>query len=128
MGCWTDWLRSQGREGHAVSSARKIDIDRLFHALGDPTRRAILDRLRERPASVSILAAPLGITLTAVAQHLQILEECGLVHTEKVGRVRTCCISSEGFDALEGWVKEHRTVWEDQLDRLGDLLGGGEEA
>lgn len=102
----------------------KVDIDRLFHALGDPTRRAILDRLRERPASVSNLASPLGITVTAVAQHLQILEECGLVHTEKVGRVRTCRIGNAGFDALEGWVKEHRTVWEDQLDRLGDLLGG----
>ena len=64
---------------------RKIDIDRLFHALGDPTRRAMLDRLSRGPLSVSALAAPLGITLTAVAQHLQILEECGLAHTEKLG-------------------------------------------
>jgi DNA-binding transcriptional ArsR family regulator len=99
-----------------------VDMDRLFHALGDPTRRAILDRLRERPHSVSMLAAPLGISLTAVAQHLQILEECGLVHTEKVGRVRTCRIATAGFDALERWVREHRTVWEQRLDRLGDLL------
>jgi DNA-binding transcriptional ArsR family regulator len=99
-----------------------INIDRLFHALGDPTRRAILDRLRERPLSVSMLAAPLGITLTAVAQHLQILEECGLAHTEKVGRVRTCRIASAGFDALEQWIRQHRTVWEQQMDRLGDLL------
>jgi DNA-binding transcriptional ArsR family regulator len=97
-------------------------MDRLFHALGDPTRRAILDRLRERPHSVSMLAAPLGISLTAVAQHLQILEECGLVHTEKVGRVRTCRIATAGFDALERWVREHRTVWEQRLDRLGELL------
>jgi DNA-binding transcriptional ArsR family regulator len=99
-----------------------VDMDRLFHALGDPTRRAILDRLRERPHSVSMLAAPLGISLTAVAQHLQILEECGLVHTEKVGRVRTCRIATAGFDALERWVREHRTVWEQRLDRLGELL------
>jgi len=64
----------------------------VFHALGDPTRRAIVEKLSEGPCSVSALAAPLQITLTAVAQHLQVLEECGLVHTEKIGRVRTCRI------------------------------------
>ena len=99
-----------------------IDIDRLFRALGDPTRRAILDRLSERPQSVSGLAAPLGITGTAVAQHLQILEESGLVQTEKVGRVRTCRIEPAGFTALERWIGEHRTVWERRLDRLGNVL------
>ncbi len=101
---------------------RMINIDRLFHALGDPTRRAMLDRLSRGPLSVSALAAPLGITLTAVAQHLQILEECGLAHTEKLGRVRTCRIESAGFDALEQWVRDHRTLWERKLDRLGALL------
>lgn len=100
----------------------ETEIDRLFHALGDATRRAMLDRLTERPHSVSGLAVPLGVTLTAVAQHLQVLEECGLVRTEKVGRVRTCRIHPEGFDRLERWVREHRTVWEMRLDRLGDLL------
>ena len=101
---------------------RKIDIDRLFHALGDPTRRAMLDRLSHGPMSVSALAEPLGITLTAVAQHLQMLEECGLAQTEKLGRVRTCRIESTGFDALEQWIHDHRTIWERRLDRLGDLL------
>jgi DNA-binding transcriptional ArsR family regulator len=101
---------------------RKIDMDRVFHALGDPTRRAILDKLSQRPHSVSSLAEPLGITLTAVAQHLQILEECGFVHTEKVGRVRTCSIQSAGFSALEQWIRDHRTTWERNLDRLGDFL------
>ena len=101
---------------------RKIDLDHLFHALGDPTRRAMLDRLSQGPLSVSALAAPLKITLTAVAQHLQILEECGLAHTEKLGRVRTCRIESAGFDALEQWIRSHRTIWERRLDRLGDLL------
>jgi DNA-binding transcriptional ArsR family regulator len=105
----------------------QIDIDRLFHALGDPTRRAMLDKLSERPQSVSALAAPLGITLTAVVQHLQILEECGLVRTEKVGRVRSCRIHSQGFAVLERWIKEHRTVWEQRLDRLGDLLAEPDE-
>jgi DNA-binding transcriptional ArsR family regulator len=99
-----------------------INVDRLFHALGDPTRRAMLDRLSQGPVSVSALAAPLGITLTAVAQHLQILEECGLARTEKLGRVRTCRIESSGFDALEQWIRSHRTTWERRLDRLGDLL------
>lgn len=100
----------------------EINIDRLFHALGDPTRRAMLDRLSQGPVSVSALAAPLGITLTAVAQHLQILEECGLAQTEKLGRVRTCRIESAGFDALEQWIRNHRTLWELRLDRLGALL------
>jgi len=101
---------------------RKIDIDRLFHALGDPTRRAMLDRLRDGPLSVSGLAEPLGITLTAVTQHLHILEECGLAATEKVGRVRTCRIEAAGFDALEQWIRDHRTAWERKLDRLRALL------
>ncbi|MGO9438325.1 MAG: ArsR/SmtB family transcription factor [Terracidiphilus sp.] len=104
-----------------------IDTDRLFHALGDPTRRAILDRLTERPMSVSRLAEPLEITLTAVAQHLQILEEVGLVHTEKLGRVRTCRIESAGFRALEQWIRDHCTAWERKLDRLGQFLAEEDE-
>jgi len=71
---------------------------------------------------VSELAELLGITLTAVGQHLEILEKCGLAATEKVGRVRTCRIASAGLDALEKWVREHRTEWERKLDRLGNLL------
>jgi DNA-binding transcriptional ArsR family regulator len=102
--------------------AHRIDIDRLFHALGDPTRRAMLDRLTRGPQSVSALAEPLGITLTAVVQHLQVLEEVRLVHTEKLGRVRTCRIEPAGFDALQRWIAEHRTIWERRLDRLGALL------
>ncbi len=105
---------------------RRVDIDRVFHALGDRTRWAMLDRLIQGPVSVSQLAEPLGITLTAVGQHLEILEECGLVVTEKVGRVRTCRSGSSGLDALEKWVREHRTEWERRLDRLGELLEQGE--
>ncbi len=97
-------------------------IDRLFHALGDPTRRAILDRLSRAPTTVTRLAESQGITLTAVGQHLQILEECGLVRTEKRGRVRTCSIHPAGFDRLERWVREHRSTWELRLDRLGAVL------
>ena len=98
------------------------ESDRLFHALGDPTRRAMLDRLTQGPLSVSALAAPLGITITAVAQHLQILEECALVRTEKVGRVRTCRIEMEGLDVLERWIAGHRTIWAQRLAQLGSLL------
>ena len=105
-----------------------IDMDRLFHALGHPTRRAILDRLTERPMSVSQLAEPIEVTLTAVAQHLQILEEVGLVHTEKLGRVRTCRIDAAGFQALEQWIRDHRTAWERKLDRLGQFLAEEEES
>jgi len=107
---------------------RRSDVDRLFHALGDPTRRAIVDALVERPASVSKLAAPLGITLTAVMQHLEILEEAGLVHTEKVGRVRVCRLEPGGFGALEEWIREHRIGWERKLERLGEFLEEEESA
>ncbi len=102
--------------------APSVEVDRLFHALGDPTRRAILDRLVQRPASVSKLAEPLGITLTAVMQHLEILEEAKLVHTEKLGRVRACRLERAGFRVLEQWIRRHRTEWERRLDRLGEVL------
>jgi DNA-binding transcriptional ArsR family regulator len=98
------------------------DIDRVFQALGDPTRRAILGRLSQGPQTVSGLAGPLAISLTAVAQHLQVLQESGLARTEKVGRVRTCRIDRAGFQAVEGWIAEHRSMWDRRLDRLGDLL------
>ncbi len=105
-----------------IDRDRSIDIDQLFHALGDRTRRAILDQLVDRPMTVSGLAEPLGITVTAVMQHLQILEEARLVHTEKLGRVRSCRIETAGFRALEQWIRDHRTAWEKKLDRLGRLL------
>lgn len=105
---------------------RRVDVDQVFHALGDPTRRAMVDRLSRGPVSVSQLAERLGITLTAVGQHLAILEACGLAATEKVGRVRTCRMASTGLDALEHWVREHRTEWERRMDRLEGLLESDE--
>lgn len=102
--------------------AKKPTIDRVFHALGDPTRRAILERLSAGPSSVSVLAEPLGITLTAVAQHLQVLEESGLARTEKIGRVRTCSINSAGLDLLQQWLTARRGIWDRRLDRLATLL------
>jgi DNA-binding transcriptional ArsR family regulator len=104
-----------------------VDIGRIFDALGDPTRRAIVDRLRQGPLSVSSLAGPLQISITAVGQHLQLLEETGLVHTEKLGRVRTCRLEPSGFLALHNWVQHHRSTWERGLGRLGDLLAESDD-
>lgn len=108
-----------------MATKSRVDIDRVFHALGDRTRRAIVDRLSRGPVSASQLAEHLGITLTAVGQHLAILEACGLAATEKVGRVRTCRMASAGLDALERWVGEHRTEWEKRVDVLGKLIEKG---
>jgi DNA-binding transcriptional ArsR family regulator len=107
-------------------STQNANIDRVFHALGDPTRRAIMEKLSEGPISVSRLAEPLAMTLAAVVQHLQVLEESGLVQTEKTGRVRTCRIEPAGLTLAERWILERRSVWERRLDRLGDLLAEAE--
>ncbi len=100
----------------------KSESDRLFDALGDPTRRALLEMVRERPQSATMLAEPLGISLTAVGQHMDILEACGLVRTEKVGRVRTCQFASKGLDTLVDWARAHRTEWERRLDGIALIL------
>jgi DNA-binding transcriptional ArsR family regulator len=98
------------------------NVNRIFHALGDPMRRALVEKLSEGPISVSRLAEPFDITLAAVVQHLQVLEKSGLVRTEKIGRVRTCRIEPAGLSAAEQWIVDRRTIWERRLDRLGDLL------
>ncbi len=106
---------------------KQINIDRVFHALGDPTRRALVERLGDGPLTVSRLAKPLAITLAAVVQHLQVLEKSGLVRTEKLGRVRTCRIETAGLSVVEQWIEDRRLTWEKRLDRLGDLLLDEEE-
>lgn len=104
------------------------DLDRLFQALGDPTRRAIVDRLAEGPASVSRLAEPLGVTVTAIAQHLHVLEQCGVVRTEKVGRVRTASLVPDGLTPVERWARDRRSMLEKRLDLLAEILGEGDQA
>ena len=106
---------------------QRASINRVFHALGDPTRRAIVEKLSEGPISVSRLAVPLDITLASVIQHLQVLEKSGLVHTEKVGRVRTCRIEPSGLSVAEQWIEDRRSVWEKRFDRLGELLAEPDE-
>jgi len=102
-------------------------LDRIFHALADPSRRSIVDQLIRGPASVSALAEPLPMSLPAVLQHLQVLEESGLVRTEKVGRVRTCRIEVAALQPAERWIHERRAGWERRLDRLGRYLTEGTE-
>lgn len=97
-------------------------LDQVFQALADPTRRWMVERLSRGPASVSELAKPLPMSLPAVVQHLQVLEQSGLVRSEKIGRVRTCRIQSEGLRTAEHWINERRGSWERRLDRLGDFL------
>jgi len=97
-------------------------LDRVFQALADPTRRAMVERLSRGPASVSELAKPLAMSLPAVFQHLQVLEASGLVRSEKVGRVRTCRVEPEALSAAEQWINERRAGWVRRLDRLGVFL------
>jgi DNA-binding transcriptional ArsR family regulator len=102
-------------------------LDRVFQALADPTRRVMVERLSRGPASVSALAQPLAMSLPAVMQHLQVLEASGLVHSEKVGRVRTCRIEPAALRTVERWVAGRRASWERRLDRLGDYLADQDE-
>lgn len=97
-------------------------LDLAFQALADPTRRGMLARLSQGPASVSELARPLTISLPAVLQHLQALEASGLVRSEKAGRVRTCRLEPRALASAESWIAEQRAHWEAQLDRLEDFL------
>jgi len=98
------------------------DLDRLFHALGDPARRGMVERLSLGPAAVSELAAPLTMSLPAVLQHLGVLEAAGLVRSKKAGRVRTCAIEAAALGHAEQWINARRIEWEGRLDRLGDYL------
>jgi len=100
-------------------------IDTAFRALSDPTRRAILERLSRGPASVSELAEPLPMSLPAVHQHLQVLEECGLMQWEKKGRTRWCRIDRKGLKAAEDWILDRRRLWEGRLEALEKHLEKG---
>jgi DNA-binding transcriptional ArsR family regulator len=99
-----------------------IDAARVFQALGDATRRDMIERLTDGPLSVSKLAASYEMSLTAVGQHLAILERAGLVTTQKSGRVRTCALAQPGLDTLADWLAARRSPWQERLDALGDML------
>ena len=97
-------------------------LDKTFAALADPARRAMVDRLAAGPATVSELAKPLPMSLPAVMLHLKVLEDCGLVTSQKLGRVRTCRIAPQILSQAEQWVAQRRAMWERNLDRLGAYL------
>jgi DNA-binding transcriptional ArsR family regulator len=101
---------------------QNAQLDHAFRALADPTRRVIVEHLSQRPASVSELAAPLDMSLSAVLQHLQVLETSGLLRSEKVGRVRICRIEPAALKTVERWIADRRSLWERRLDRLGEVL------
>ena len=112
---------------HSRAQALARSLDLTFQALADATRRDILARLSRGPASVSELARPLEMSLPAVLQHIAVLEQSGLVHTEKLGRVRTCRADPKALDAAEQWLHKRRAEWEVRLDRLGRYLDNPEE-
>ncbi|MGB3187176.1 MAG: metalloregulator ArsR/SmtB family transcription factor [Ornithinimicrobium sp.] len=101
-------------------------LDDVFRALADPSRRQLVDRLAEGPASVSTLAEMLPMTLAAVMQHVQVLEGSGLVTSEKVGRVRTCRLEASALSPAQEWIEDRKALWERRLDRLADVLNDPE--
>jgi DNA-binding transcriptional ArsR family regulator len=105
---------------YVLNQSRRLDD--VFQALADPTRRSLVERLTERPASVSELAKPFPMSLPAVMQHLEVLEAGGLVRSEKVGRVRTCHVEPAALRAAEEWLSQQRSAWERRLDRLAHEL------
>jgi DNA-binding transcriptional ArsR family regulator len=98
------------------------DLDRVFHALADPGRRLMVERLGQGPASVSELGRPLSMSLAAVVQHVQVLEASGLVQTQKLGRTRTCTLNPATLRSAEHWISERQALVGRRLDRLGEYL------
>lgn len=110
-------------ENHPTDNTSPMprDLNAIFSALSDPTRRAVVEQLAKAPASVSTLAAAHDIALPTFMRHLKLLETCGLVRSVKRGRVRTCHIEAAPLMELQGWLEWQRRVWEGRLDRIGDL-------
>ena len=98
------------------------NLDRVYTALSDPTRRGMLERLQHGPLSVSDLAEPRTMTLAAVGKHVAVLESAGIITTHKSGRVRTCAIVPHSLAAATAWLTAHEQFWNERLDALGDHL------
>ena len=101
---------------------QSADLTRVFHALADPTRRAVLERLSLGPAAMTELARPFSMALPSFSQHLGVLEECGLVRSQKSGRVRTYQLAPQPLTAAQDWMAAQRTNWERRLDQLDEYL------
>jgi len=98
------------------------EVDEMLHALADPTRRRIVERLGDGPLTVKQVAEPLPMSLPAVVQHLKVLEGSGLISTSKSGRVRTCQLEPARLGTLGEWLAARQRTWERRLDRLGHVL------
>ncbi len=101
---------------------KSYSLDRVFRALADPTRRTVVERLCQRPATVSELAEPFDMALPSFLQHLDVLEDCGLVTSKKTGRVRTYTLSPKPLQAAEDWMAAQRNMWDRRLDQLDTYL------
>ena len=99
-----------------------MNLDQMFGALADPSRRSMVERLSRGPASVSELALPLAMSLPGVVQHLAVLESSGLVKTQKIGRVRSCTLDASAMSQAEQWINDRRTQWQKRFERLGAYL------
>lgn len=108
--------------------AERDDVGRVFRALGDPTRRAVVERLCDGPAAMSELARGFDMALPSFAQHLGVLEGCGLVRSQKRGRVRTYELTPAALEAGEQWLSRQRSLWERRLDQVGAFLVQGKES
>ncbi|UJW85140.1 ArsR/SmtB family transcription factor [Devosia sp. SL43] len=100
----------------------QTQLDGLFQALADPTRRAVIGRLGQGPASVGELAQPFEMALPSFMKHIHMLEESGLIHTQKVGRVRNCELDRPRLAAVDGWLSEQRAIWNGRTDRLEQFV------
>jgi DNA-binding transcriptional ArsR family regulator len=102
-----------------LEARRQSDnLNAIFLALADPTRRAVIRRLGQGPASVSDLAGPFDMGLPSFMKHVRLLEDCGMIRTRKIGRTRTCVIDRSGLSGAERWLEEQRAIWEGRTDRL----------
>ncbi len=110
--------------GHLVilKSMLNSPVGNCFRALAEPVRMAIIERLSRGPATLSEVAQPFDLTLAAVVQHVQVLEQCGLIKSEKIGRTRTCQVDPRGLDVVSNWIPQRRSMVEQELDRLGEML------
>lgn len=106
------------------TAARSQQINRVFQALADPTRRAVVERLARGPASTTELARPFNMALPSFAQHLVVLEQCGLVRSHKEGRVRSFELAPKPLETAESWIAEQHAIWNQRLDRLQDNVEG----
>ncbi|WP_306251108.1 helix-turn-helix transcriptional regulator [Parvularcula sp. IMCC14364] len=98
----------------------QTNLDTVFHALADPTRRAVLQQLGRRELAVSDLAKPFDMALPSFMKHIKVLETSGLISSQKTGRVRTCKIEQQSLNAAQGWLEEQRMLWEGRTDRLAE--------